>query len=161
MPRPFNPLKVQPMGYPDPWVYFLDEYHREYHGRGKYGLNGGRFELASYKGHIVLRVNPKPGDEDAKAAARLGFRINGDAWLRGREFDELIALLREAKRVWLAELRVRIAVTKCKWCKNGLCKRHHAQARALCEKVAKLCGTKGAARGKRMKTARARAFGKK
>lgn len=128
-------------GYPQPGIYILDadDYIREYRGEDQYALNGNTIELQAYKGHVLLSVEPKP-NEDTKAAARLGLRLGASAWLDGNEFDELITLLREAKRVWLAEHRMRMAIARCRNCPTGsLCVRHRNAIHALCEKTKALC----------------------
>ena len=60
--------------------------------------------LEGYKGAVLLHVG-LPAGARRTAAAELGLRLGGVAWLRGKDFDKLIGLLKEAKREWYRAAR--------------------------------------------------------
>lgn len=101
-------------------TYLPYEYHRTFKGDGPHGLNGNHIKLRAYKGEILLYV----GD-------------GSPAWLFGEDFDELITLLRKAKRMWLVGHRQLDRVVACTACRAGsgsLCKKHRGVVEALTKK---------------------------
>jgi hypothetical protein len=69
-------------------VEFERTYHRKY--------LQGQVELGYYKGAILLTVR----NVITEKGEHIVGLDRGSAWLRGKDFDELIAMLQDARRAW-------------------------------------------------------------
>lgn len=61
--------------------------------------------LDHYKGAMLLRVLSTDTERQAAAKTLELGPLAGTAWMRGDDLDALIAMLREAKQVWLRAYR--------------------------------------------------------
>jgi hypothetical protein len=90
------------------------------------GLNDAAIELAMYKGYVVLSV--KEDSERARAIAKhIRVEVGGQAWLAGRDFDRVIAALREARAMWRqhqVDVRRIAACAACRKLFAAVCDKH-------------------------------------
>jgi len=105
-------------------VYLDVAYERTFKGEG---LNGDAvITLSLYKGHVLLSV-PSCTKHARAMAKHTGLHLSGNAWLRDTDFDGLIKLLREAKKVWTRHRNDVRRVAACKDCSKrfgATCERH-------------------------------------
>lgn len=106
--------------YPSLWGCYIQEgYDKSFTRKYLQGI----VNVHHYKGHMLLSVGPekcKAGDECNCYQAPLPY-----AWLDGDDLDAVIALLRDAKKVWLK------AYNKAK---RELAKREKSEAQAKARK---------------------------
>jgi hypothetical protein len=89
-------MKKPKKKYPSLWGCYVDEGFTRSYTR-KYLQ--ARVQINHYKGHMLLSV------PDPNATNGSGVALSGDAWLDGDDLDAVIAMLRDAKRVWLKAYR--------------------------------------------------------
>lgn len=85
-----------------------------------------RVELALYKGRVILSVESDAARAKA-LATHAGIVVGGRAWMRITDIDEVIKLLRAARRVLKMHQSDIRQVAACRDCRSifaGVCARH-------------------------------------
>jgi hypothetical protein len=93
--------KKQEEKFPAAWTLELDEHDFDVNLTRKY--MDGKLNVYGYKSAMILSIVNKAGCEDSKHTVRT--RV----WLRGQDFDDLIAILKKAKAIWFKKNKAAFA----------------------------------------------------